>query len=881
MASSDRSGESSSASTVPATSNHPQPAIHVAQPSSEAAPQSSRDASTPTAPKKKRHRGGKKRRRRQSFAAPQSDQDAHSDAHDAERPSLAEVNRQKAATNRFYRLGQNRSNTSLESEALLDHRDQGPLPVRRSSTMQANFYSPRATLPFNRSSPVHRQSQGYPFPVRRTDTSRSKQSRTGRALEEDPEEESVDDRTPLIRRNSPKFNTNGFGGIISSSPGLRFTERSRRKSTTSRESDSTRKRPGSRPGPNHHRLLPGDDYDINNPPSVPTSPNLEPDLGFDDVMLTGDLDRQRSRDSDHRPNRDILIDIDEDDANHGYHSDHSQTDAHRPSVEHPAEKDVCFPADLMSEFGREEYAHYTEGAARTRRRRKKPWPNLNVLEEWAAEEKEQRSIDGIRARKVNEPLLVDGRLRPQKRVWHREDDDAPFRFTYFNEEFQSTLHSHTLSELLQEGQTFRDLFIPEPPVLSDDSSSEYEAEPLSKVPSQVTSGEKRLQSPGGESIQRQSSRLSNHKPHLSGDQTGQTTPNHSITPRQKEKRYGARPVFWLDVMSPTEAEMKALTRTFGIHPLTHEDIMMQEAREKVELFHNYYFVNYRTFEQDSNSEDFMEPMNIYFIIFREGVISVHFSMTPHMANVRRRIRQLSDYLILSSDWIAYAIIDDITDAYAPLIQSIEDEVDEIDDAILRLHNPEETTLNKPKGIKSKEDMEKKSEVGDISAGNSGGNMLRRVGETRKKVMALYRLLGNKADVIKGFAKRCNEQWEVAPKTEIGLYLGDIQDHVVTMTGNLSHYESLLSRAHGNYLAQINIRMNERAEQTNDVLGKLTVLGTIVLPMNIVTGMWGMNVLVPGQDIDSLWWFWGITAFLVLFGVSCFFICKRYLNMGFL
>jgi len=37
-------------------------------------------------------------------------------------------------------------------------------------------------------------------------------------------------------------------------------------------------------------------------------------------------------------------------------------------------------------------------------------------------------------------------------------------------------------------------------------------------------------------------------------------------------------------------------------------------------------------------------------------------------------------------------------------------------------------------------------------------------------------------------------------------------------------------------------MNERAERTNDVLGKLTVLGTIVLPMNIVTGMWGMNVL---------------------------------------
>ena len=71
---------------------------------------------------------------------------------------------------------------------------------------------------------------------------------------------------------------------------------------------------------------------------------------------------------------------------------------------------------------------------------------------------------------------------------------------------------------------------------------------------------------------------------------------------------------------------------------------------------------------------------------------------------------------------------------------------------------------------------------------SGADMLRRVGDCRKKVMGLYRLLGNKADVIKGFAKRCNEQWEVAPHSEIGMYLGDIQDHIVTMTSNLSHYE---------------------------------------------------------------------------------------------
>lgn len=178
---------------------------------------------------------------------------------------------------------------------------------------------------------------------------------------------------------------------------------------------------------------------------------------------------------------------------------------------------------------------------------------------------------------------------------------------------------------------------------------------------------------------------------------------------------------------------------------------------------------------------------------------------------------MTDYLLVSSDWISYALIDDITDVYAPLIQRIENEVDDIDEIILGLHESpkEEKTMIvrsklKPRtmlyylnpfrlcfGSSSDEfeyrrvstyDDEDEDEKQEYSAGDDSRNMLRRTGEVRKRVMGLYRLLGNKADVIKGFAKRCNEQWEVAPRSEIGLYLGDIQDHIVTMTSNLSHYE---------------------------------------------------------------------------------------------
>ena len=101
------------------------------------------------------------------------------------------------------------------------------------------------------------------------------------------------------------------------------------------------------------------------------------------------------------------------------------------------------------------------------------------------------------------------------------------------------------------------------------------------------------------------------------------------------------------------------------------------------------------------------------------------------------------------------------------------------------------------------------------------------------------------------------------------------NHLVTEKLQLTSFARILARSHGNYLAQINIRMNERAEQTNDVLGKLTVLGTIVLPMNIITGLWGMNVWVPGQEYEGdLQWFFWITAGLLFFGLACFMIAKR-------
>ena len=49
---------------------------------------------------------------------------------------------------------------------------------------------------------------------------------------------------------------------------------------------------------------------------------------------------------------------------------------------------------------------------------------------------------------------------------------------------------------------------------------------------------------------------------------------------------------------------------------------MEEAREKIELFRNYYLVCFRSFDQDPYSPTHLEPLNMYIIVFREGTLSV-------------------------------------------------------------------------------------------------------------------------------------------------------------------------------------------------------------------------------------------------------------------
>lgn len=318
-------------------------------------------------------------------------------------------------------------------------------------------------------------------------------------------------------------------------------------------------------------------------------------------------------------------------------------------------------------------------------------------------------------------------------------------------------------------------------------------------------------------------------------------------------------IWWLDVTDPSDGDIELLSRLFDIHPLTTEDIKIRETREKIELFGPYYFLSLRPPQQ---AEDVpgsrTSGCNVYAIIFREGVLSFTFGNNPHTSHVRSRIKDHQSHLFLTSDWISYALMygnllsyveyiltdecsDDIVDGFAPLINRVEASVETMEDSV---------SITRPDDI---------------------GLALKQIYTSRRQVLQIRQLLNDKTDVIRCFARHCEA---LGSTREVVSYLSDIQDHVLTMVSNLAHSEQRLSRSQDKYLGQLSFDSTRMRNQIVATLSRLTVIASCIVPMQIITGLFGMNVMVPGKNSQGLGWWFGILGVILALIVLSLEIARR-------
>lgn len=392
--------------------------------------------------------------------------------------------------------------------------------------------------------------------------------------------------------------------------------------------------------------------------------------------------------------------------------------------------------------------------------------------------------------------------------------------------------------------------------------------------------------------------------------------------------------WWLDVSNPTWEDMRAIGKLLQLHPLTLEDILQQDPREKLELFPRlgYYFVSFRAIESrrvrarrnlispldgelDSRDEGIIGEVNVYLVVFREGICSFHFAdISEHTDAVRNKVLMLDETVTMSSDWIAHGIMDSIVDSYFPYLHDIENEVLSIESVLVSTGTaigydaPAElsgTTIVSPGIEKSGQpDFDEKHHTSLAikheetyqstirthfsipkrrrSIKRQFNNMLhtlstflknrltseqsphthnivntvRRMARTRRLVTSLTRFLAAKSEVVAQVKKRLLNTGEAGigngthDDQDVFMYMGDVQDHILSLQQSLAHYERLLSQSHPTYLTELRISVSKGKSRSDNAIVYLTTISLGVLCVQTLIGLHSMNCNVPHNLIAA-------------------------------
>ncbi|KAJ2716330.1 CorA metal ion transporter [Coemansia spiralis] len=296
-----------------------------------------------------------------------------------------------------------------------------------------------------------------------------------------------------------------------------------------------------------------------------------------------------------------------------------------------------------------------------------------------------------------------------------------------------------------------------------------------------------------------------------------------------------------------------------------------------------------------------EPIAFYTIVLAEGIVTVHCCNVPHVRNTIARLNMDEEALCLTPDYIAYLLLDDITDTLVPMTRLLELEIDAIDELVLILTRAEHDDVLKRIGIERRHALwlvrllhgkaevlravERRVEAKTASdsavdtLGSEGGGGGSASSDSDDEAMASQLLTSDEEEgdlynpARMGVRSRGRRQPPPTSHPDVTKYLADVHDHLISLTASVHHCERILARAHGNYLARINLELTHASNTTNQLATQMTVLAGIFLPLNLVAGLFGMNVRVPGRDREDLRDFGLIVGSMAVFAIATLVVCR--------
>ncbi len=138
-------------------------------------------------------------------------------------------------------------------------------------------------------------------------------------------------------------------------------------------------------------------------------------------------------------------------------------------------------------------------------------------------------------------------------------------------------------------------------------------------------------------------------------------------------------VVWIGLLEPSQELLSRVQVQFDLHPLAIEDAGKAHQRPKLEQYGRALFIVARTAQMVENRIAFGET---HLFVGRGYVVSVRHGASSSYSAVRERSEACPATLSHGEDYILYAILDFIVDNYVPVLETVQAEVDELEDRVL-------------------------------------------------------------------------------------------------------------------------------------------------------------------------------------------------------
>ena len=270
---------------------------------------------------------------------------------------------------------------------------------------------------------------------------------------------------------------------------------------------------------------------------------------------------------------------------------------------------------------------------------------------------------------------------------------------------------------------------------------------------------------------------------------------------------------WINVTGIHDtALLEKFGTTFGIHPLTLEDIVNTAHRPKAEEFDTYLYIVMKMLHFDE-AKGLVTSEQVSLILGSHFLISFQEATGDVFEFVRERIRKGKGRIRTGGcDYLTYALIDAVVDHYYLILEQLGGQIESIEEELL----------------------------GELP----GKQTLQTIHHLRREAIHLRKQIWPLREMV-GLLSR-GEFEGIQPSTHV--FLSDVYDHVIQVLDTVEIYRDMLSGLLELYMSTVSNRMNE-------VMKVLTIIATIFIPMTFVAGIYGMNF----DHMPELHWRWGYAA----------------------